>query len=59
MRSHVGRAESELQAAQHFLNSRTANQAKLELVRAIANARTSIGDTLETAGVRLEEREQG
>jgi hypothetical protein len=59
MRSHLARAESELQAAQRFLNPRTANQAELELVRAIANARTSIGDALETAGVMQEEREQG
>jgi hypothetical protein len=47
MRSHLARAESELEAAQRFLDPKSAEEAELELVRALANARTSIGDALE------------
>jgi hypothetical protein len=53
MGSHLARAESELQAAQRFLNPRTDNEAQLDLVRAIANARVSVGDALETVRMML------
>jgi hypothetical protein len=48
MRAHVARAESELQAAQRFLNPKTRDEAELAVVRALANARLSVGDALET-----------
>ena len=48
MRAHLARAESELESAQRFLDPRTAEEAEMDLVRAVANARTSVGDTLET-----------
>ena len=48
MRSHLARAESELEAAQRFLDPRTGEEAEMDLVRAVANARTSVGDALET-----------
>ena len=48
MRTHLARAESELEAAQRFLDPRTAEEAEMDLVRAVANARTSVGDALET-----------
>ncbi len=48
MRAHLARAESELQAAQRFLNPNTRDEAELDVVRALANARLSVGDALET-----------
>jgi hypothetical protein len=48
MRAHLARAERELQAAQRFLNPNTTDEAELDVVRAVANARTSVGDALET-----------
>jgi hypothetical protein len=54
-RSHLARAESELQAAQRFLNPTTDNEAELDLIRAVANTRISVGDALETVRMMLEE----
>jgi hypothetical protein len=48
MRAHLARAESELQAAQRFLNPDTRDQSELDVVRAVAKARLSVGDALET-----------
>ncbi len=48
MRAHLVRAESELQAAQRFLNPDTRDEAELDVARAVANARLSVGDALET-----------
>jgi hypothetical protein len=48
MKAHLARAESELEAAQRFLDPRTTEEAEMSLVRAVANARTSVGDALET-----------
>jgi hypothetical protein len=48
MRAHLARAESELEATQRFLDPRTDEEAEMDLVRAVANARTSVGDALET-----------
>ena len=48
MRAHLARAESELQAAQRFLNPNTRDEAELDVARALANARVSVGDALET-----------
>jgi hypothetical protein len=48
MRAHLARAESELKATQRFLDPRTDEEAEMDLVRAVANARTSVGDALET-----------
>ena len=48
MRAHLARAESELEAVQRFLNPRTVDESEMDLVRAVANARTSVGDALET-----------
>jgi hypothetical protein len=55
MRAHLVRAESELEAAQRFLDPRTAEEAEMNLVRAVANARTSVGDALETIRSMLDE----
>jgi hypothetical protein len=48
MRRHLARAESELEAAQRFINPDTRDEAELEVVRAVAKARISVGDALET-----------
>ena len=48
MRAHLARAESELESAQRFLDPKTDEEAELDVVRAVANARTSVGDALET-----------
>ena len=48
MRAHLARAENELQAAQRFINPDTRDESELDVARAVANARTSVGDALET-----------
>ncbi len=52
-RAHLARADSELEAALRFLEPRTDDEAELDLVRAVASARTSVGDALETIRARL------
>jgi len=47
-RHHLARAESEVEAAQRFLDPRSDSEEEMALVRAVANARTSISDALET-----------
>ncbi len=58
MREHLARADSELEAAQHFLDPETHDEDEMAFVRAIADARTLVGDALETARWRLEEGER-
>jgi hypothetical protein len=57
MREHLARADSELEAAQHFLDPETRDEDELAFVRAISNARTLVGDALETVRWRFEETE--
>jgi hypothetical protein len=57
MREHLARADTELAAAQRFLDPRTRDTDEMALVRAIADARTLVGDALETARWRIEERD--
>jgi hypothetical protein len=57
MRSHLARADGELGAALRFVDPRTDDDTEIDLVRAVANARTSVGDALETIRVRLGEPE--
>jgi hypothetical protein len=47
MRTRLARAESELEAAQRFLDPETGNEAELDVVRAVADARLSVSDALE------------
>jgi hypothetical protein len=58
MREHLARADSELEAAQHFLDPETRDEDEMAFVRAIEDARTLVGDALETARWRLEESER-
>jgi hypothetical protein len=53
VRTHLARADSELQAAQRFLDPKTDDEFEMDLVRAMANARTLVGDALETIRARL------
>ena len=55
MRAHLARADSELEAALRFVDPKSDDEAEIDLVRAVANARTSVGDALETIRVRLGE----
>ena len=57
MQEHPDRADSELEAAQHFLDSESRDEDEMAFVIAITNARTLVSDALETARWRLEETE--
>ena len=48
MRAHLARAESEFKDAQSILDPETTGEAGIDLVRPVANARTSVGDAMET-----------
>ena len=52
-RAHLARADSELEAALRYLDPRTDDEFERNLVRAMGNARTSVGDTLETIRLRV------
>jgi hypothetical protein len=54
-KAHFARADSELEAALRFLDPRTDDEAEMDLVRAVANARTAVADALETIRARLGE----
>ena len=58
MREHLARPDSVLEAAQHFLDPETLDEDEMAFVRAIADARTLVGDALETARWRLEETQR-
>lgn len=53
VRSHLARAESEIEAAQRFLDPRSDSEDEKALVRAVANARACLGGALETIRARL------
>ncbi len=55
MRAHLARAESELEATQRFLDPKTRDEAELDVVRAVANARLSVSDALETVKLMMGE----
>lgn len=55
LRAHLARADLELEVALRLLDPKTDDEAEIDLVRAIANARTSVGDALETIGAKLGE----
>ena len=53
VRAHLARADSELDAAQRLLHPRTDDEFEIVVVRALANARTLVGDAPETIGARI------
>jgi hypothetical protein len=63
LREHLTRADGgangELEATQRFLDPGTRDEDEVALVKAIADARTLVGDALETARWRLEESARG
>jgi hypothetical protein len=48
VRAHLARADSELEAAERRLDPRTDDEFEMAVVRAVANARTLVGDALDT-----------
>ena len=53
-RAHLARADSELlETAQRLLHPRTDDEFEIAVVRAVANARTLVGDALEMVRARL------
>jgi len=55
LRARLARADLELGAALRLLDPKADDEAEIDLVRAIANARTSVGDALETIRSKLGE----
>ena len=55
MRAHLARSESELEATQRFLDPKTRDEAELDAVRAVANARLFVSDALETVKLMMGE----
>jgi hypothetical protein len=58
LREHLARADGELEAAQRFPDPGTRDEDEADLVSAIADARTLVGDALETARWRLNESDR-
>jgi hypothetical protein len=56
-RAHLARAESELEAAQRFVDPGGGGEAELALARALANARASVADAMETVRMTLGEQD--
>jgi hypothetical protein len=52
-RAHLTRAESELEAAQRFVDPGGGGETERALARAIANARASVADAMETVRMAL------
>jgi hypothetical protein len=50
IRAHLARADSELEAALRFLDPKSDDEAEIALVRATANARTSVGTLWRPSG---------
>jgi hypothetical protein len=55
LRARLAQADLELDAAIRLLDPKADDEAEIDLVRAIANARTSVGDALETIRAKLGE----
>ncbi len=58
LRERLAHADSELEAAQHFLAPRSAEEAETAIVRAVTNARAAVGDALDAVRLRLGEAER-
>jgi hypothetical protein len=54
---HLARAESELEAAQQFVDPGGGGETELALARAIANARACVQDAAETVRKTIEEQD--
>ena len=58
LRELLAHADSELEAAQHFLAPHSAEEAEMDIVRAVSNARAAVGDALDAVRLRLGEAER-
>ena len=58
LRKRLAHADSELEAAQHFLAPRPTEEAEMDIVQADANARAAVGDALDAVRLRLGEAER-
>ena len=56
-RAHLARAESELEAAQRFVDPGGGGETELALARAIASARACVSDARETVRLTLGEQD--
>src|SRR5215210_1518863 len=56
-RAHLARAQSELEAAQRFVEPRGGGDTELALARALANARASVAEAMETVRTTLGEQD--
>ena len=56
-RAHLARAESELEAAQRFVDPGGGGETELALARALANARASVAEAMETVRMTLGEQD--
>ena len=59
LRERLAHADSELEAAQHFLAPRSAEEAETDIVRGVTNARAAIGDGLDAVRLPLGEADCG
>ncbi len=57
LRERLAGADRELRDAQHFLDPRSAEEAEMELVHAVAAARLAVADALQRVRSRLGEPE--
>ena len=53
LRAHLPRADSELEAGQRLLHSRTDDEFEIVVVRAVANVWTLVGNAPEMIGARI------
>ena len=56
-RAHLTRAQSELEAAQRFVDPVGGGETELTLARALTNARASVAEAMETVHVTLGEQD--
>jgi hypothetical protein len=56
-RSHLARAQSELQAAQRFVDPGGGGETERALASALANARACVADAMETVRMTLSEQD--
>ena len=57
LREHLSRADNELRDAQHFLAPGSAEAAEMDIVQAVAAARSAVANALERVRSRLGEPE--
>ena len=57
LRNYLARADNELRDAQHFLAPGSAEAAEMDIVHAVAAARSAVANALERVRSRLEEPE--